>query len=234
LRNGTADLHALGQVFGEPHAELPAPALDALRALGRPLTVLDLGANIGAWGAALLARLPVACMVALEPDPGTAAVLRGTVRANGREADWTVLQACAAPADGTVAFRPDGFGLSRMGDGPGSVDVPARDVFGLLDGVDLLKVDIEGAEWALVADARFAGLRCPVVSFEYHPHGRPGRDGRALARAALERAGYEVLPAPAGGESRDVGVLWGVRPPVTRPVSPAAGRTTSTANPAAP
>jgi FkbM family methyltransferase len=234
LRNGTADLHALGQVFGDPHADLPAPALDALRALGRPLAVLDLGANIGAWGAAVLARLPVARMVALEPDPGTAAVLRATVRANGREADWTVIEACAAPAEGIVAFRPDGFGLSRMGDGPGSVDVPARDVFTLLDGVDLLKVDIEGAEWALVADARFGGLRCPVVSFEYHPHGRPGTDGRALARAALEQAGYEVLSGAAGAEDRDVGVLWGVREPVTGPVSQAAGRTTSRASPAAP
>jgi FkbM family methyltransferase len=209
LRNGTADLHALGQVFGDPHAELPQRALDALLSLGRPLAVLDLGANIGAWGAALLARLPVARMVALEPDPETAAVLRCTVRANGREADWTVVEACATAADGTVAFRPAGFGLSRMGDGPGSVTVPARDAFALLEGVDLLKIDIEGAEWALVADARFAGLRCPVISFEYHAHGRPGPDGGALARSALERAGYEVLSGLASGP--EVGVLWGVR-----------------------
>jgi FkbM family methyltransferase len=209
LRNGTPDLHALGQVFGDPHAELPGRVREALLSLGRPLDVLDLGANIGAWGAALIARLPVARMVALEPDPGTAAVLRRTVRANGREGDWTVVEACAAPAEGTVAFRPERFGLSRMGDGPGSVLVPARDVFTLVDGVDLLKVDIEGAEWALLRDPRFRELSCPVISLEYHPHQRPGSDGAQLARAALLAGGYEVLSGPGSGP--EVGVLWGVR-----------------------
>ncbi len=96
-----------------------------------------------------------------------------------------------------------------MGDGPGSVDVPARDVFTLLEGVDLLKVDIEGAEWALLGDPRFRQLRCPVISLEYHPHQRPGPDGEQLARAALVAGGYEVLPGPGSGP--ELGVLWGVR-----------------------
>lgn len=209
LRDGTADIYSLAQVFDDSHAEIPSRALDALRALDRPIGVLDLGANIGAWGASLAARVPVRRMTSFEPDPANAATLRATIRANGREADWSVVQACAAATDGAVSFRAQGSGLSRAGEGPGTIRVAARDVFAALDGVDLLKIDIEGAEWELLGDPRFEALRCPVVSLEYHPHLRPGSDGAALARAALERAGYEVI-ASSGGD-RDTGVLWGVR-----------------------
>ena len=209
LRDGTADIYSLAQVFDDAHAEIPGPALDALRALARPVAVLDLGANIGAWGANLAARVPVGRMTSFEPDPANAATLRATIRANAREADWTVMQACAAATDGVVSFQAHGSGLSRAGEGAGTIRVAARDAFAALDGVDLLKIDIEGAEWALLADPRFETLHCAVISLEYHPHLRPGSDGEALARTALERAGYEVLAGPGG--DRDTGVLWGVR-----------------------
>ncbi len=209
LRDGTADIYSLAQVFDDAHAEIPGPALDALRALARPLAVLELGANIGAWGANLAAHVPVGRMTSFEPDPANAATLRATIRANGREADWNVVQACAAATDGVVSFRAQGSGLSHAGEGAGTIRVAARDAFAAMDGVDLLKIDIEGAEWALLADPRFEALRCPVVSLEYHPHLRPGSDGAALARGALERAGYAVLAGPGG--DRDTGVLWGVR-----------------------
>jgi FkbM family methyltransferase len=209
VRDGTADIYSLAQVFADAHAELPARVVDALRSIDRPIEVLDLGGNVGAWGASLAARVPVGRMTSFEPDPGNAAVLRRTIRANAREATWTVVEACAAPGEGTVSFRAEGSGLSRIGEGPGAIQVAAHDVFPALDRVDLAKIDIEGGEWALLGDPRFAALRCPVISLEYHPRLRPAPEGAALARAALQSAGYEVIEGPGAGP--DTGVLWGVR-----------------------
>jgi hypothetical protein len=45
-----------------------------MRSLGRPIRVLDLGANIGLFGAWALGRFPVESILALKPDPENASV----------------------------------------------------------------------------------------------------------------------------------------------------------------
>jgi hypothetical protein len=82
--------------------------------------------------------------------------------------------------------------------------------------IDILKVDIEGSEHALIADDRFVQLQVGVLVMEWHdtaavPHAR--RD----CRARLEAAGYEVQD---GSDSQDgSGVLWArrVMPRAVRP-----------------
>jgi hypothetical protein len=79
----------------------------------------------------------------------------------------------------------------------------------LLDDVDLLKIDLEGAEWALLADPRLSSISVPVVMLEYHPHGAPSADPKEAARAALAGVGYETLPMHDAGDG--TGVVWGWR-----------------------
>ncbi len=85
------------------------------------------------------------------------------------------------------------------------------DVFPLLRGltIDLLKIDIEGAEWAILADPRFAAIEVPVVMLEYHPHGAPTGDPKDDAQRALRSAGYETLPMH--GEPDGTGIVWALR-----------------------
>ena len=86
----------------------------------------------------------------------------------------------------------------------------AVDVFEHTNGVDLLKIDVEGAEWPLLADPRFGDVSADVVVLEYHSDGCPHSDPAAAAEAALIAAGYEIVPGttkPAYG----AGVLWGFR-----------------------
>lgn len=208
LRHATDDLQTFAQVVAEQHYAMPVPVIDTLRALGRPPEVVDLGANVGLFSAQVLERWPDAHVVAFEPDPANAAVLARSIAANPA-LRWELVQAAAGVADGEVTFAAGRFATSRIaGAGEGGVTVPVRDAFAWLAGADLVKIDIEGAEWPLIADPRFAALPARVVALEYHAHGAPDGDPGAAAERALRRAGFATergdLDAPEG-----CGMWWG-------------------------
>jgi FkbM family methyltransferase len=192
VRHTTPDINSFEQMFNEGHYELPAPVAAALPRNGS-LTALDLGANIGMFGLWLRTRFPSARITAFEPDPDNASVLARTAQANAGDADWTVVEAAAGNRDGEVSFVTGDFTNSRIATaGEAGTTVPLVDVFPYMQAVDFVKIDIEGAEWQLAGDARFADLRAAVVAFEYHAAGAVG-DPRAEALAALERAGYQTM-----------------------------------------
>lgn len=211
LEHRTPDVLTLDQGFYQHAYEPPAPALRVLERLGRPPRALDLGANIGVWSLWWLGRFPGASVLALEPDPENAAKQRRTIELQGASGRWTLLEAAATVRDGEVHFTTGAATTGHMlGEGAAAGHlVPARDVFGLLDGVDLLKVDIEGAEWALLADARFARLPVPVVMLEHHPRSAPPGSPRDRAAAALQAGGYSTRAVQQ--EPDGTGVVWGWR-----------------------
>lgn len=211
IAHGTPDVLTLDQAFYQHAYEPPPAVLSALLALGRPLRALDLGANIGLWGLWLHGRLRVGRCTALEPDPENAAKHRRQIALNNLGGSWEFVQAAAACADGPIAFTLGRATTGRIGEPgePGTATVEGLDVFSLLADLDLLKLDIEGAEWLILADPRLAALRVPVVMLEYHPHGAPSADPQGDAQRALARAGYATFPllgAPDG-----TGVVWGLR-----------------------
>ncbi|HXP37115.1 MAG TPA: FkbM family methyltransferase [Solirubrobacteraceae bacterium] len=212
IAHHTPDVLTLDQAFYQ-HVYEPPPAVVALLERGRqPLSAVDLGANIGIWGLWLHGRFPVERVVALEPDPENAGKHRRQIELNRLDRSWQLLQAAATLADGPVVFSTGQATTGRIAEQGerGAVEVQGRDSFSLLDGVDLLKVDIEGAEWPLLADPRLASISVPVVMLEYHPHGAPSADPREDAQRALAGAGYQTLPmhdAPDG-----TGIVWGWRP----------------------
>ncbi len=209
ILHGSSDAAALDQAYYERAHEPPPGALQALHGLGRPPKALDLGANIGMWGLWLHGRFPGAQVIALEPDPDNVARHRRQIELNGLAKSWEVLEAAAVTADGPVSFTVGQSSTGRVAEGgePGVAVVAGRDVFGLLDGVDLLKIDIEGSEWPILADPRIGALEVPVVMLEYHAHGAPAGDPAEAVRGALEAAGYatETTLDSAPG----FGVLWG-------------------------
>jgi hypothetical protein len=118
------------------------------------------------------------------------------------------VQASAATADGKVSFLGGRFTTSHIG--AGGIEIPAADVFPYLAEADLAKLDIEGAEWPILADPRFSALRLEVVVLEYHAEGAPSEDPREAAVLALRAAGFEIVgehPKPACG----TGVIWAMR-----------------------
>jgi FkbM family methyltransferase len=205
VRHRTPDVAALGEVFYERQYEPPEPLAARLDGLGRPLRILDLGANVGFFGVFAMGRFADAELTAVEPDPANLDLLTRTMEANGW--NWNVVQAAATNADGEIPFATGRFTTSRIE--PGGVLVPAVDAFPLLDHADLAKIDIEGGEWAILADARLARMASAAIVLEYHPYLCPESDALGYASARLASSGYHVQPTIEFDAGH--GMLWGWR-----------------------
>jgi FkbM family methyltransferase len=186
----------------------------------QPLRFVELGGHVGLFGAFVSARYPGARIVSFEPDPANASVLSECIARNGLEERWSLVQACAATAGGTLGFV-GGRGAESYVAGPGEsaeLELPAVDALPYIQGADFVKIDVEGSEWALLADPRFAADPPRVVLMEWHSIGAPEDNPKRAAEAALEPLGYEVHhPPPYDALPTDeplwgAGVLWAWRP----------------------
>lgn len=118
--------------------------------LGRPRTIVDAGAHAGLFSLYLHDRFPEAEIVAVEPSPSTVARLRENV---GAIPGLEVFELALGATDGTGSFHQgaQSWGSSLHPDG--EITVETVSVATLLSragltGIDLLKMDIEGAEWS--------------------------------------------------------------------------------------
>jgi FkbM family methyltransferase len=191
VRHGAPDVAALGEVFYEAQYEPPAEIAKALDELGRPPSVLDLGANVGYFSAFAATRFPGAHVVAIEPDMTNIPLLRRTAAANGWE--WEVVEAAATTADGEVPFAGGRFTFSRIEEG--GTPVRAVDAMPFLARADVAKIDIEGGEWAILGDDRFASAAPLALALEHHPYLAPDDGPDAAVRRLLGAAGYDVVRA---------------------------------------
>jgi len=206
IRHSSADVVTLGEIFHLPDYE-PPPQVAALLD-GRPLRILDLGANVGLFGVFAAGRWPDAAVTAVEPDLANLAILRQCMQLAGRGEKWQLVAAAAADHDGSVPFESGGESLSRIAPGAAG-SVAAIDVLARLPGVDLLKMDIEGGEWAILDDPRFVAAPPPVTVLEYHPHLCPHADPRAAVEAVFARAGQRTQTIFARADGH--GMLWAWR-----------------------
>ena len=136
----------------------------------RSSTVLELGANVGYYVVQGAQAAPGVCYTAVEPHPDSLRLCRAHLGLNGvRSVKLVAAAAVADPAVSiarllvprdqlsapTVAFVDGDGELPQQMTGPVglAIEVPAVNVRTLLAGVDLLKVDVEGQEHALLAAA---------------------------------------------------------------------------------
>ncbi len=210
LRHSTADVDVLHEVFYARHYDIPEPVASFLEGLDRPPEIVDLGANIGLFGVQMLARFPGARITAFEPDRSNAQLHRRAIGENPDGANWQLQEAAASNRDGRVSFRSGEYSRSRIEEGPGE-EVDAIDVFPHLDRADFAKIDIEGGEWALLGDERFAAIKTPVLVLEYHADLCPTDEPRDAAYAAVSEAGYRTL---ATWQFPQQGMFWAWKPDV--------------------
>jgi FkbM family methyltransferase len=211
-RHHSADMGALADIFVDDEYVLPEPIAAYLTSRSAP-RILDLGGHVGYFGLYAFGMFPRASVVTYEPDPSNAAVLTRCVALNPDLAGrWDVRRAAAAASEGTVAFVADGTTGSHIEADDGSADtiaVPAVDVLPELPAYDLVKLDVEGGEWEILHDPRFADHAPAVLALEYHSRGSRTGAPAAEARAVMAAGGYRVIPVV---EKRDdMGTLWGLK-----------------------
>lgn len=167
-------------------------------------SVLDVGGNVGLFAAACRLRHPTAVVHSYEPnadirdffirnvsnfrcapfpvaigkDDGFARFISGESSLHGRtvKVEWPL-----GPDDGAVFVRSFASAVEMLG------------------GVDLLKLDCEGAEWDLF-EVKDVWGRVRAITMEYHLWAKPGSSESAL-RALLDELGYDIRtfkPSPNG------------------------------------
>jgi FkbM family methyltransferase len=113
-----------------------------------PGTILDLGANIGITTAYLATRYPEAQIVAVELDSANASLCRRNV------ASWAdrcaVVEAAVWHEDGRLSYAPGAVGreydAAVSPEGSEQADAISLNTLVGGDGIDYVKMDIEGAE----------------------------------------------------------------------------------------
>lgn len=181
VRPGTSDVATFDEVFLSREYELPFPDF-------QPRHILDLGANVGYASVQFATRWPDARILAVEPEAENVMLLK---RNTGRYAGIDTLHAAvwSRPAELAVANPQDDANAFRMTDAAdgGGPRVAAFTIGQLIDrlGVDrldLLKMDVEGAEGEILRGASEWLPRVNVMIVELHDRFVPGC-GEALVAA---------------------------------------------------
>ncbi len=211
VRHRTRDIEIFDEIFGVADSYGLPERVRAVMPARRP-RILDLGANIGLFGAYALRAFPDAQLTSLEPDPLNLPVLRRCMEVNDVGDAWTLIEACAGNAAGMAYLEAGNFADSRVSDAssPNTVKVPVIDVLPTIAASDLVKIDIEGSEWPILLDPRFAHLPTPAMTIEWHRYGAPSGDPRAAAIDAFSNAGFEIEASPPSHHGH--GTIWAWRP----------------------
>ena len=162
-----------------------------VRRLGRfkSAILFDVGANVGDWSLPALKGLPETHVHVFEISPSTAQELQRNLEPYAGRATVNKIGLGSSEGEIKLYFSPDS--TTAASSVPGVVEfsaiyhqirtineITARITTGdkymrenRIDGIDFLKIDVEGAEWDVLkgfADA-FADRKIQMVQFEYGP-----------------------------------------------------------------
>lgn len=185
------EIFILGEYRFDSHVESPL--------------ILDCGANMGLATLYFKHVYPAARIVAFEADPKIAALLRDNVCKNNLQ-NVTVHNLMLTAGEGEYTFFAEGEGTLTGSSIPGRNAGPPMKVQGarlssfVNETVHLLKLDVEGAEFDVMADLITTGKIALVerMIIEYH-HKINGTDSKfSEFLALLETNGFEYQIAAKG------------------------------------
>ena len=191
LRLGTTDVAAFEHVFIDEEY--------ALSFARPPSIIVDAGANVGMSSVYFALHYPNAKIVAIEPERSNFDVLRRNAELFPR---IIPINAALWGHEGVVQVHDGGGGHwgMRVAEAPSGATIPSTTVSALIkqlsiSQIDLLKIDVEGAECEILADPSSWIGRVGVICAELHDRFRPGcsrifalRDGRVPCQMAARRA----------------------------------------------
>ena len=191
-------------------ADLTDPVLRALRpVVAEDSTCVDVGANIGLYTLGLSHLAPRGHVYAFEPSPGAFECLRANLESNG-VTNVETFQGALSDRQGTIGFHDvpfftagsftaeEGSYLGTEAVGSTLVEVPCTTLDAFVesrrvDRVDVIKIDVEGAELSVLDGARRTlADHQPVVVMEFNSFGFSLHNG-VLPQVALTRI-QETFP----------------------------------------
>ncbi len=198
LRLGTTDIPTFEQVF--VRQEYESPNLPATAK-----TIIDLGANVGLATVFFAQKYKGAKILAVEPEAENFRALENNVRALGNRV--STLKGAVWHEDGEINLNVDAEDGSPLGSWgvqvsaqawKGSGATPCWKLSTLMekfafDEVDILKIDIEGAELELFSEKPELWLtKAKLIVVETHDRFRPGSD-QAVHKALATN--FDELPS---------------------------------------
>jgi FkbM family methyltransferase len=204
LRLGDSDFAAFKQVFAGREYDLRvvrrassrvAERYRAILDAGRVPVIIDAGANVGAASLWFARTFPDARVVAVEPDPENARILRLNVAGESR---ISVLEAAIAGEPGRVSLAGNGMSWAvqtvRSDNGELPAVTMAESVGSVQNGeLFIAKIDIEGFESDLFAGDQDWIDRATVIIVEPHDWLFPGRATSKTFQSAMGKRNFELF-----------------------------------------
>ncbi len=184
-RLNKGDIHSIREIWLEEDYRLPFKSPRGV--------LLDLGANIGMTSVWLSKKYAFTKVIAVEPDPKNAALLRDNFQLNA--INGQILQAAIGPYEGTACFQSSEISnLGRVSEEGSLVQMISVDAIFKkfsLTGIALMKIDIEGGEQALFDGPTGWLAHTDAIIMEFHP---AVVDCTRIAELVTSR-GFKFIPA---------------------------------------
>lgn len=160
--------------------------------------IIDCGANIGISVLYFQQIVPNSKIIAIEADPDVAEILQKNLVANNCQAE--IIQKAAWSTNGEL------LSFGKAGGDSGSIysvenvtqveTVRLKDILDSFDEIELLKIDIEGAEIEVVKDCCNSFSKVNKIFIEFHSFpGEPQCLDKLLKILSDQGFRYKILPA---------------------------------------
>lgn len=181
IRPATSDIESIiDNIFRAEYGRLPRGF--------SPNTIVDAGAYIGDTSAYFLSRFPACRLIALEPNPESHLLAERNLA--HYQPRVSLMQCALWNVEGTVYLdgHETGATISKQGVPVVTTTVPRLfEAFGV-DRIDLMKMDIEGAEATVLESGGSGWLsRVGILLLETH-----GQEIVSRVMPVLEREGFEI------------------------------------------
>ena len=187
LRNSGGDMFIFHEVLGHHVYDV-----DPAHVKTQPKVIVDLGGNVGLASLALAAQFPSARIIAVEPHPENASLLRHNLKCLGQRVSIWEAAVSNSPGVMRLTLCNENYNASLVRSGPNGVDVRTVTMAEILqtegvERIDVMKIDIEGAEESVLKGSPEWLKKVDVLLMEVH-------EGYTFekVRADLEPAGLRV------------------------------------------
>lgn len=173
-----------------------------------PKLVVDVGANVGYSVIHWMQIYPTTHLIAFEPHPTHLQMLHRHLEVNKITNQVDIIRNAASNQEGQ-AFLTNHENESVIVDKneDGCLPVKTCDFFTKIgtQAIDLLKMDIEGGEYAILGDRRFEALNIKAIVLEWHNTAKVV-DGYQWCLQRLTSLGFSVIDGQLKYENS--GILW--------------------------